>query len=195
MPPRFKSACRKSPCSLNRCAWADRVSPLFVIPRDVALDAHHGSFTTGEVFFADGKFGSQANFDRVDLSDATYYDFGLRHWVFARQTRYGQERYSVMEMNSCSLSRSGSMPGAPPRIAALVSIPLGRAIRRPAFPLAEPAFVNTLELRPPPPTLRWVGTDLGFVLFYDMGNAFEVFPVWPAPAAHQAARTVIPAAT
>ncbi len=60
--------------------------------RDVPLDAHHGSFTTGEVFFADGIFGSQANFDRVDFSNATYYDFGRDHWVIARQTRYGQER-------------------------------------------------------------------------------------------------------
>ena len=52
----------------------------------------NGTFTTGEVFLADGKFGSQANFDRIDLSNATYFDFGPRHWVFARQTRYGQER-------------------------------------------------------------------------------------------------------
>ena len=43
-------------------------------------------------FFADSKFGSQANFDRIDLSNATYYDFGRDHWVIARQTRYGQER-------------------------------------------------------------------------------------------------------
>ena len=43
--------------------------------RDVPLDAHHGTFNTGEIFLADGKFGSQANFDRIDLSNATYYDF------------------------------------------------------------------------------------------------------------------------
>ena len=60
--------------------------------RDVPLDAHHGTFNTGEVFLSDGKFGSQANFARVDLSNSSYYDFGRRHWVIARQTRYGQER-------------------------------------------------------------------------------------------------------
>ena len=60
--------------------------------RDVPLDAHHGTFNTGEIFLSDGKFGSQANFARVDMSNSSYYDFGRDHWVIARQTRYGQER-------------------------------------------------------------------------------------------------------
>ncbi len=41
--------------------------------------------------------------------------------------------------------------------------------------------MNTLELRTPAPPLRWVGTDLSFVLFHDMGNAFEKSSqIWPA---------------
>ena len=35
------------------------------------------------------------------------------------------------------------------------------------------AVVNTFELRMPPPTLPLVGDSISFVLFHDMGNAFE----------------------
>ncbi|MGA9607896.1 MAG: BamA/TamA family outer membrane protein, partial [Rouxiella badensis] len=150
--------------------------------RDVALDAHHGSFTTGELFLADGKFGSQANFDRVDLSNATYYDIGMRHWVFARQTRYGQERSfgdgdeqllplpERLYAGGATSHRGFGINSAGPRDPQ-TGFPVGGA----------GVFVNTLELRPPPPTLRWVGTDLSFVLFYDMGNAFQKSSqVWPS---------------
>jgi outer membrane protein assembly factor BamA len=150
--------------------------------RDVPLDAHHGTFNTGEVFLADGKFGSQANFDRVDLSNSTYHDFGRDHWVFARQTRYGQERsYGGGEEQLIPLperlyaggatsDRGFSINSAGPRDPQ-TGYPVGGA----------GVFVNTLELRPPPPTLRYVGTDLSFVLFHDMGNAFEKSSqIWPS---------------
>jgi outer membrane protein insertion porin family len=150
--------------------------------RDVALDAHHGSFSTGELFLADGKFGSQANFNRIDLTNATYYDFGRDHWVIARQTRYGQER-------SFGNGDAQLIP-LPERLYA------GGATSHRGFPInsAGPrdpqtgypvggagVFVNTLELRTPPPALRYVGTDLSFVLFHDMGNAFEKSSqIWPS---------------
>jgi outer membrane protein insertion porin family len=150
--------------------------------RDVPLDAHHGTFNTGEVFFADGKFGSQANFARVDLSNSSYYDFGRDHWVIARQTRYGQER-------SFGNGDEQLIP-LPERLYA------GGATSHRGFPInsAGPrdpqtgypvggsgVFVNTVELRTPAPALRWVGTDLSFVLFHDMGNAFEnSSQIWPA---------------
>ena len=105
--------------------------------RDVPLDAHHGTFTSAEEFLADGKFGSQANFNRFDVSNASYYDFGRDHWVIARQTRYGQER-SLWQTGpgDSSLFPSVSMPEAPLRTVALPSIPLGRAILRPVIPSA-----------------------------------------------------------
>jgi outer membrane protein insertion porin family len=150
--------------------------------RDVALDAHHGSFTTGEVFLSDGKFGGQANFDRVDMTNATYYDFGMHHWVVARQTRYGQERSfgdgdeqllplpERLYAGGATSHRGFGINSAGPRDPQ-TGFPVGGA----------GVFVNTVELRPPPPTLRWVGTDLSFVLFYDMGNAFQKSSqVWPA---------------
>ncbi|MGB8535285.1 MAG: POTRA domain-containing protein [Acidobacteriaceae bacterium] len=150
--------------------------------RDVPLDAHHGTFNTGEIFLADGKFGSQANFDRIDLSNSSYYDLGPTHWVFARQTRYGQER-------SFGNGDEQLIP-LPERLYA------GGATSHRGFPInsAGPrdpqtgypvggagVFVNTFELRPPAPTLRWVGNDLSFVLFHDMGNAFQKSSqIWPS---------------
>ncbi|HET6220361.1 MAG TPA: POTRA domain-containing protein [Acidobacteriaceae bacterium] len=150
--------------------------------RDVALDAHHGSFNTGEIFLADGKFGSQANFDRIDLSNSTYYDLGRNHWVFARQTRYGQERsFGDGDAQLIPLPERLYAGGA----TSLRGFPINSAGPRDpqtGYPVGGYAvFVNTLELRAPPPTLRWVGTDLSFVLFYDMGNAFQKSSqVWPS---------------
>jgi outer membrane protein insertion porin family len=150
--------------------------------RDVPLDAHHGTFNTGEIFLANGKFGSQANFDRIDLSNATYYDFGRNHWVFARQTRYGQERSfgdgdeqliplpERLYAGGATSHRGFPINSAGPRDPQ-TGYPVGGA----------GVFVNTFELRPPPPTLRWVGTDLSFVLFHDMGNAFQKSSqIWPS---------------
>jgi outer membrane protein insertion porin family len=34
-------------------------------------------------------------------------------------------------------------------------------------------FVNSVELRLPPPTLPYVGNNVSFVLFHDMGNVFQ----------------------
>jgi len=150
--------------------------------RDVALDAHHGSFNTGEVFLSDGKFGSQANFARVDLSNSTYYAFGRDHWVFARQTRYGQERsFGNGDAQLIPLPERLYAGGATSHR----GFPINSAGPRDpqtGYPVGGYAvFVNTVELRTPPPTLRWVGNDLSFVLFYDMGNAFQKSSqVWPS---------------
>jgi outer membrane protein insertion porin family len=150
--------------------------------RDVPLDAHHGTFNTGEIFLADGKFGSQANFDRIDLSNASYYDFGPAHWVFARQTRYGQERSfgdgdeqliplpERLYAGGATSHRGFPINSAGPRDPQ-TGYPVGGA----------GVFVNTFEIRPPAPTLRWVGNDLSFVLFHDMGNAFQKSSqIWPS---------------
>ena len=150
--------------------------------RDVALDAHHGSFTTGELFLSDGKFGSQSNFDRVDLSNATYYDFGRDHWVFARQTRYGQERsFGKDDQELIPLPERLYAGGATSHR----GFPINSAGPRDpqtGYPVGGAGvFVNTFEIRTPPPPLRWVGTDLSFVLFYDAGNAFEKSSqIWPS---------------
>ena len=150
--------------------------------RDVPLDAHHGTFNTGEVFLSDGKFGSQADFTRVDMSNASYYDLGMRHWVIARQTRYGQERaFGTGDQQLIPLPERLYAGGATSHRGFGINA-AGPRDPQTGFPVGGAAvFVNTVELRPPPPTLRWVGTDLSFVLFHDMGNAFEKSSqVWPS---------------
>jgi outer membrane protein insertion porin family len=150
--------------------------------RDVALDAHHGSFSTGEEFLADSKFGSQANFDRVDVTNATYYDFGRDHWVLARQTRYGQERaFGEGDQLLIPLPERLYAGGATSHRGFPINA-AGPRDPQTGYPVGGAGvFVNTLELRTPAPALRWVGTDLSFVLFHDMGNAFEnSSQIWPA---------------
>jgi outer membrane protein insertion porin family len=150
--------------------------------RDSALNAHHGTFNTAEVFLSDGKFGSQANFARVDVSNSSYYEFGRMHWVVARQTRYGQERSfgdgdeqllplpERLYAGGATSLRGFGINGAGPRDPQ-TGFPVGGA----------GVFVNSTELRTPAPTLRWVGNDLSFVLFHDMGNAFQKSSqVWPS---------------
>jgi outer membrane protein assembly factor BamA len=150
--------------------------------RDVPLDAHHGTFNTGEIFLADGKFGSQANFDRIDLSNASYYDLGRSHWVFARQTRYGQERsFGDGDEQLIPLPERLYAGGATSHRGFPINA-AGPRDPQTGYPVGGAGvFVNTFELRPPPPTLRWVGKDLSFVLFHDMGNAFQKSSqIWPS---------------
>jgi outer membrane protein assembly factor BamA len=42
-------------------------------------------------FFASSKFGSQASFNRSDVTNSTYYAFGKHQYVLARSTRLGFE--------------------------------------------------------------------------------------------------------
>ncbi len=149
--------------------------------RDSPLDAHRGTFNTAATFFSTSKLGSQANFGRLDFSNATYYSFGAG-WVFARQTRIADERSfgtATQELiplperiyaGGAQSLRGFSFNSAGPRDAT-TGYPIGGAA----------AFVNTLELRTPSPHLPYVGNALGFVLFHDMGNVFDkASDIWPS---------------
>jgi outer membrane protein assembly complex protein YaeT len=150
--------------------------------RDEPLNAHRGSLTSVEQFLADGGFGSEANYNRIDATNATYYQFGRDHWVFARQTRYGQERaYGNGVEELIPLPERLYAGGA----TSLRSFPLNTAGPRDpqtGYPIGGAgAFVNSFELRTPPPNLPYFGTDVSFVLFHDMGNVFEhSSEIWPS---------------
>ena len=149
--------------------------------RDSPLDAHRGTFNTASTFFSTSKLGSQANFGRLDFSNATYYPFG-NGWLIARQTRYGLERsFGTPKQESIPLPERLYAGGA-------------QSLRGFSFNAAGPrdpstgyptggagAFVNTVELRTPSPHLPYVGNQLGFVLFHDMGNVFDrASDIWPS---------------
>ena len=60
--------------------------------RDTVLDAHRGTYTSFQEFLSDKVFGAQVAFNRLDVSNSSYYSFDKGRFVLARNTRYGQER-------------------------------------------------------------------------------------------------------
>ena len=151
--------------------------------RPSSLDASGGTYNTISEFFSDSKFASQANFNRFDYTNASYYPFGhARRFVFARQTRIAFERAfgnGTQELiplperlygGGAESHRGFAINAAGPRDG-VTGFPIGGAA----------AFVNSFELRLPPPRLPYVGTSVSFVLFHDMGNVFvKGDDIWPS---------------
>jgi outer membrane protein assembly factor BamA len=115
-------------------------------------------------------FGSQADFGRLLVQNATYSKF-RKTWVLARSLRIGvespygslgfiplPERYFV---GGSSSHRGFSINQAGPRDL-FSGAPLG----------GNAMIVNNVELRLPPVPLPLVENNLSFVVFHDMGNAF-----------------------
>ena len=174
------------------------------------LNAVKGSYTSVEDFFATSKVGSQTDFNRTDLTNSTYYQFGKgkNKYVFARNTRIGFIASYGTNPNagnpSCAtnaITSTGTVVNLLNTNASCNSVPLperlyaGGATSIRGYPIngAGPrdlqtgfpvggsgVFINTFELRLPPPTLPYVGDSVGFVLFHDAGNVFrnpgDIFP-------------------
>jgi outer membrane protein assembly factor BamA len=155
------------------------------------LDAVKGSYSTVQEFVATSKFGSQADFNRVDASNSTYYQFGKRKYVFARNTRIGFEKSFGLNPNIGNSVCAGVLLTTNPSCSA-VPLPerlyagganshrgfginaAGPRDLQTGFPVGgEAVFVNTFELRLPAPTLPYVGESINFVAFHDMGNVFQ----------------------
>ena len=141
--------------------------------RDSPLDAHRGTYTSFQEFISGGSLGAQAEFNRLDVSNSSFYAFNKGRIVIARNTRYGQERaFGVggdeliplperLYAGGTSSLRGFSINAAGPRDPQ-TGFPIGGA----------GALVNSTELRLPPPTLPWLANTVSFVLFHDMGNVF-----------------------
>jgi outer membrane protein insertion porin family len=141
--------------------------------RDAPLDAHRGTYTSFQEFIASSKFASGTNFNQVDISNSSYYRFHDDKIVLARNTRYGQERafgdaaFELIPLPERLYGGGGTshrgfgVNSAGPRDPQ-TGFPIGGA----------GVFVNTTELRLPPPTLPVVGKAISFVPFHDMGNVF-----------------------
>jgi len=120
-------------------------------------------------------------------------------YVLARNTRMGFESTFGANPNIGSQSCGGvlletqrqlqrgprfpsaCMPEARPRTGASASTIAGPRDLQTGYPVGGNAvFVNSTELRLPPFTLPYVGDNLSFVLFHDMGNVFthvsDMFP-------------------
>ena len=163
------------------------------------LNAGKGQYFSLQEFIASSRFGSETDFNKVDSSQSTYYTFGKKKYVFARNTRVAYEKAWGPNPNAnnaggqigvASTACSGTLLEINPTCNA---IPLperiyaggGTSHRGFGINAAGPrdlttgypvggsaAVVNTVELRLPPPTLPLVGDSISFVLFHDMGNVF-----------------------
>jgi len=141
--------------------------------RDMPLDAHRGTYTSVQEFLSADGFGAQVNFNRLDLSNSSYYKFGKGRFVLARNTRYGQERaFGKLQAELIPLPERLYAGGA----TSLRSFGQNQAGPRDpetGYPIGGAgALINSTELRLPPPTLPWLGNTVSFVLFHDMGNVF-----------------------
>ena len=155
------------------------------------LNAVKGSYTSVQEFIASSKFGSQTDFNKIDVTNSTYYQFGKKKYVLARSTRIGFEKsfganpnvgVSTCKDELLTTNPSCSAVPLPERLYA------GGATSHRGFPIngAGPrdlqtgfpvggtaAFINSIELRLPAPTLPYVGASVNFVVFHDMGNIFQ----------------------
>jgi outer membrane protein insertion porin family len=164
--------------------------------RDSDLESTKGSYNAVIAGVASSYFGSQADFSRLLIQNATYYAFGKnrrpeKQFVIARSTRVGIENAfgntSILPPGQgCPDPTQTNCPGA-------TVIPLAERFlagggnshrgfglnqagpRDPVtgFPLGGSAlFLNNLELRFPPTTLPYVQDNISFALFWDAGNVF-----------------------
>ena len=141
--------------------------------RDSPLDAHRGTYTSFQEFLSGSRLGAQAEFNRIDVSNSSFYSFDKGRFVLARNTRYGQERAfgsadaeliplpERLYAGGATSLRSFSINAAGPRDPE-TGYPIGGA----------GALVNNTEMRLPPPNLPWLGDAVSIVLFHDMGNVF-----------------------
>ena len=159
--------------------------------RDNDLETTRGNYTTIEGGVAASYFGSEADFSRLLVKNATYYAFPRgrrqdRKFVFARATSVGLQNpfgnTVVIEPADANQVPAGQN---------LIPLPerffsgggnshrgfgLNQAGPRDpftGFPLGGSAlFLNNLELRFPNITLPYLRDNIGLTAFHDMGNVF-----------------------
>lgn len=141
--------------------------------RDSPLDAHRGTYTSAEEFLSDIPFGAEVNFNRLDVTNSSYYGFDKGRFVLARNTRYGQERAFGNGGQELIPLPERLYAGGPTSLRGFSVNAAGPRDPETGYPIGGTgALVNSTELRLPPPTLPWLGDTLSFVLFHDMGNVF-----------------------
>jgi outer membrane protein assembly complex protein YaeT len=166
-----------APGEIEQLATAVRVAgPAFTWirdSRDSALDAHRGTYTSFQEFLSAHPFGSQAQFNRLDVSNSSYYSFDKGRYVLARNTRYGQERAFGNASSELIPLPERLYAGGPTSLRGFSINAAGPRDPETGYPVGGAgALINSTELRLPPPNLPWVGDSLSLVLFHDMGNIF-----------------------
>jgi outer membrane protein assembly complex protein YaeT len=141
--------------------------------RDVPLDAHRGTYTSFQEFLSDRFLSAQAQFNRLDVSNSSYYSFDKGKYVLARNTRYGQERAFGTQSEGLIPLPERLYAGGPTSLRGFSINAAGPRDPETGYPIGGAgALINSTELRLPPPTLPWLGDTVSVVLFHDMGNIF-----------------------
>ena len=152
--------------------------------RDNPADPHRGMYNTADIGMSGKFFGSERDFARVLLRNATYYQL-TKNLVLARQTQFGailpfsppagisaQESVPLPERffsGGADSLRAFGYNEAGPRDTGAPLAPGGPASAPTGFPLGGNAlFINNVELRFP---LLWQNVQA--VLFHDMGNVYS----------------------
>lgn len=152
--------------------------------RDNSGDPHRGSYNTADIGIASKYLGSQRNFAKALVRNATYYPFG-RSIVLARQTQFGviipysapagltaQESVPLAERffgGGADSLRAFPYNQAGPRDTGASLIPGGPSSPATGFPLGGNAlFFNNVELRFP-----LIGQNIQGVFFHDIGNVYS----------------------
>jgi outer membrane protein assembly factor BamA len=133
-------------------------------------------------FFSTRFFGAEAEFNRLDLSNASYSSFDKGRFVLARSTRYAQERAYGAGGNELIPLPERLYAGGANSLRGFAINQAGPRDPQTGFPVGGAGvLVNSTEMRLPPPTLPWFGDTLSVVLFHDMGNVFAgSSDVWPS---------------
>jgi outer membrane protein assembly complex protein YaeT len=134
--------------------------------RDNPVDPHHGTYTTVDLGVAAGLFGSNTDYARLIVRNATYHQI-TRSLVLARSTYFGDISRFGGETDIPLAERFFSGGSTTDR-----GFPDNQAGPRDdltGFPIGGTAlFMNTVEMRFP-----LIGDDIGGVLFHDMGNVYS----------------------
>ncbi len=166
-----------APSEIEQLATAVRVAgPAFTWirdSRDSPFDAHRGTYTSFQEFLSARQFGAQAQFNRLDVSNSSYYSFDHGRYVLARNTRYGQERAFGNASSELIPLPERLYAGGPTSLRGFSINAAGPRDPETGYPIGGAgALINSTELRLPPSNLPLVGDSLSLVLFHDMGNVF-----------------------
>lgn len=153
--------------------------------RDSPIDPTKGNNTSFDVSWQSRYFASEADFAHLLIQNATYHAIGKKGMVFARSTRLGLEETfhkTVLPKANFEIA-DGFVPiPLPERLfAGGANSHRGFAINQAGprdFGSGQPSggsalFLNSFELRLPPVNWPYVGNNLSFVLFNDIGNVFD----------------------
>jgi outer membrane protein assembly complex protein YaeT len=141
--------------------------------RDEPTDARRGTYTSFQEFLSDRIFGAQAEFNRIDVSNSSYYGFDKGLFVLARNTRYGQIRAFGNGSSAFIPLPERLYAGGPVSLRGFSQNAAGPRDPETGYQIGGAgALINSTELRLPPPTLPWFGNSISFVIFHDMGNVF-----------------------